>query len=611
MSRTFGRKIVALAVLLLAQTATASAQVTAGDASMDLSGNASAGYSGSYGNTGPSSQGIGFGGTADLSGFYHSPQFLMFNFAPFYDQSRNNSTYQSITDSTGLTFGSTIFGGSKYPGSLNYSDVYNSEGSYFLPGLANYKTNGNTQTFGVGWSGNPTDTLSFSAGYQDASNSSSVYGTNNAFESHFHTIFARSSYTVAGFRLAGGIHYSNGDYTFPQILAWQTSQASQVGTATYDFTLSRSVRWDGTSWLNYTRNNTSYNTLGTKDSEKDDVVTAGVSLKPVKRLSTSFGADYDDNLAATLFQSENTVGGVLPLQLPVEKSHSWGVYGDAQYQLGEQLYFTGNIIHRDQLFLGNSFGSTAYSGGVNYGRELFGGRFSGGLIVSRSDLGYSGGSQVGLLSNAIYSREIGVWNVNSSFSYSRSAQTLLIAYTTSGYSYSTSVNRRFSKLFWNGSASGSKSVLSQKLGPTSFTQSYTTGLSYRWLGVSGGYSRSSGIGLYTTQGIATLPSGLPPVLIPSTVSYGGTTYSLGVGGSPIRGLVFSGSFASNRSKTENGALFSSNHTKEAYSYLQYKFRKVYLTAGYSRLVQGFSASNLAPAMVSTYYFGISRWFNFF
>jgi hypothetical protein len=154
-------------------------------------------------------------------------------------------------------------------------------------------------------------------------------------------------------------------------------------------------------------------------------------------------------------------------------------------------------------------------------------------------------------------------------------------------------------------------MLSHEQGPTSFTQSYTTALSYSWLGVSGGYSKSSGMGLFTSQGIAPLPSGLPPPLIPSQILYRGTTYSAALGGSPIRGLTFNGSFSSTRSSTEGGLLSSSNHTQEAYSYLQYKFRKVFFTAGYSRLLQGFSASTLAPATVSTYYVGLSRWFNFF
>jgi hypothetical protein len=119
------------------------------------------------------------------------------------------------------------------------------------------------------------------------------------------------------------------------------------------------------------------------------------------------------------------------------------------------------------------------------------------------------------------------------------------------------------------------------------------------------------MGLYTNQGIASLPSGLPPTLLPSTVLYGGTSYSAGVGGMPIRGLTFSGSYVKTQSTTQNGSLSSNNDTEEANLYMQYKVRKVYLTAGYSRLVQGFSTSTLAPAMVSTYYFGLSRWFNFF
>jgi len=129
--------------------------------------------------------------------------------------------------------------------------------------------------------------------------------------------------------------------------------------------------------------------------------------------------------------------------------------------------------------------------------------------------------------------------------------------------------------------------------------------------VSAGYSKSSGLGLFTAQGIAPLPTGVPPTLLPSTVLYGGKTYSAGVGSGAVRGLTFSASFADARSNTANGSLSSNNHTQEANAYLQYKFRKVFFTAGYSRLLQGFSGSPLPPALVNTYYVGLSRWFNFF
>jgi hypothetical protein len=610
MSRMCGHRVAILALLVLAYAVTASAQVTAGDASMNLNGSISTGYSGSFGNAGPSSHGIGFGGVADLSGFYHSSQFLTFDVSPFYNQSRNNSSYRSITDSTGLTARFNIFGGSKYPGYVNYSDVYNSEGTFFLPGTADFKTNGNSRSFGVGWSGRPTDTFSFSAGYQNSSNNSSVYGTNNRIQSHFHSLFATSTYTLDGFRLTGGIRHSNGNYSFPENLAGQTSQTSRVDTTTYNFSLSRGfARYATSTWSNFSRNTTGYDAMGTKDSATNDVLTGGVTLKPAKKLSLSATADYDDNLAATVYQAENSAG-IAPLVLPPEKSHSWGVYGHAQYSPAEHFSLTGDVTHRQQLFLGTSFGATAYSGGMNYGHELFGGNFTGGAVVTRSELGISGGSLVALWSRAMYSRRIGPWNVNGSFGYSRHVETLLIGYTSSGYSYSTSVSRRFGKLSWSGTAGGSKSLFAQGDGTTTLTQTYSTSLAYQWFAVGGGYSKSSGLGLYTPQGIATPPT-VPPTILPSPVLYGGRTYSVSVAATPVGGLIFSGSFVTTRSNTESELLSSNNRIQQANVYLQYRFRKVFFTAGYSRLLQGFSASTLAPAVVSAYYFGISRWFKVF
>jgi hypothetical protein len=290
------------------------------------------------------------------------------------------------------------------------------------------------------------------------------------------------------------------------------------------------------------------------------------------------------------------------------------MFGQAQYSVTDQFDVTSYVSHREQLFLGQSYGSTAYGGGANYGRELWGGRFTTGTIVTESDLGNSGnssGSMLGILSNAIYLRRIGSWSVSGTVGYTRDVQTLLIAYTSSGYTFTAAASHRFRKLNWNGSAGAAKSVLTEVQGTNTFSQRYSTGVSNSKVGVSAGYEKSGGLGLYTSQGIATLPSGLPPTLLPSSVLYGGTSYSIGVGGMPTRGLTFSGSYVKSRSNTENGSLTSNNETDEANLYLQYKFRKVFFTAGYSRLVQGFSASTLAPEMLSTYYVGISRWFNFF
>jgi hypothetical protein len=187
----------------------------------------------------------------------------------------------------------------------------------------------------------------------------------------------------------------------------------------------------------------------------------------------------------------------------------------------------------------------------------------------------------------------------------------VLAYTTSGYHYSGAATHRLGKLTWNGSLGGSRSVLGGVGGTTSTTQNYSTGLSSRRLGGSVSYSKSSGLGLFTNQGITSVPTIVPPSLLPTTVLYGGTSYSFGLGGAPIHGLTFSGTFVRSKSNTVNSLLASNNNTEEANVYMQYRVRKIFFTSGYSRLIQGFTANGTTPAMVSTYYVGISRWFNFF
>ena len=607
-ARKFGWAVAAL----LWCSAPGWAQAQLGDQlAFNLGGSVNAGYAGSYGNEGPASHGITVGGNANLSGYYHSSQFLSFDVSPFYNQSRNDSTYQSITDSSGVNASTTLFGGSKYPGYVNFSDLYNGEGNFSVPGIASYRTNGNAQTFGVGWSGHPENALSFTAGYQRGSNDYSIYGTSGDDHSEFQSVFASSAYSVAGFNFGGGYRYQDGSYTFPEVLTGQSVPESQASTSTYNLNMSRSLALHGSSWVNYSRNTTAYTALGATDSETADVVTGGVALKPLPKMATEFSADYDDNLAGTVLQAANAAGALLPWNVPKERSHAWGVSGQSQYTVVVGFSLSGGITHRQQSFLGTTYDSTAYSGGASYGHDVLGGRFTTSTIVTQSQLGNSGGSMLGILSNAIYLRQIGRWNVSGSVGYSRNVQTIIIAYTTSGYSFSTSATRRIRRLMWNGAASGSKSVVNQFQGTNSLSQNYSTGLAHRWVGVNVGYSRSSGLGLFSAQGIAPLPTGVPPNLLPSTALYGGKTYSAGVGSSPVRGFTFSGSFADTRSNTQGGSLSSNNHTQEANAYLQYKFRKVFFTAGYSRLLQGFSASALPPALVSTYYAGLSRWFNFF
>lgn len=57
---------------------------------------------------------------------------------------------------------------------------------------------------------------------------------------------------------------------------------------------------------------------------------------------------------------------------------------------------------------------------------------------------------------------------------------------------------------------------------------------------------------------------------------------------------------------------NSNNNSDIMSYIiAYNFRKLNFNAGYSRLLQGFTASGTPPALVGSFYVGVMRWFNFF
>jgi hypothetical protein len=101
------------------------------------------------------------------------------------------------------------------------------------------------------------------------------------------------------------------------------------------------------------------------------------------------------------------------------------------------------------------------------------------------------------------------------------------------------------------------------------------------------------------------------LVVPSSVIlYGGHAYSAAIGINPARGFIINGSYSQALTDTQGSSLNSNNRTQQLNAYMQYLFRKIYFTAGFSKLTQSFSSNGNLPAMVGTFYFGISRWFNF-
>jgi hypothetical protein len=262
--------------------------------------------------------------------------------------------------------------------------------------------------------------------------------------------------------------------------------------------------------------------------------------------------------------------------------------------------------------LGLSFASDSYNGTADYSNTLLGGQFNGVLGLTRTSINTSNESNLGVNTMVNYTHQFQHWTVAGGFSYSQANQTVLIAYTTSGYSYSGSVGRRIGrKSYWGVYSSGAKSLLTDEPGSADTSHSYSTSLSLPHFSINGTYSMSSGNALLTSTGLVANPIPLPVTNPAAVVFYNGKAYSFGVGSSPVRGLTFTGSYAKALSGTEGNSTSSNNNNENLYFMMTYQFRKVFFQTGYSRLVQGFSLAGTPPSMQGSFYIGFSRWFNFF
>jgi len=599
--------------LLLLFAKPASGQVQVGDASMNMNGTVSAGYSAVYGNETGSSHSLGFGGTGTLSGFYYEPDFLSFNFSPYYNQSRANSNFQSITDSTGFNFSSGIFSGSHFPGSISYARAYNSEGNFALPGLPNYTTHGNSDAFGINWSEIVPGLPSLSAGFQMGGNQYSVYGTNNNGNTGYHSITLHSGYVIDGFSLSA--YYQNGasHSLIPQVFSIPRQPLTVKSNSDgYGFSASHALPLHGGISATFSRTSFGTEDQGYNYNGTVDLVSVTAGVQPTQKLHFSVSSNYSDNLTGSLYQSLVPSGIIVPPVSQNEKSHSIDTLAAASYTIMPNLQAQGDFERRDQYFLGENFGATSFGGGLIYTRGLLGGSFNGSVFVTDNRLDNSKLDTVGLTTTVNYNRQIERWMVSGSFGYAQNVQTLLVTYTTSFFNYSGHVRRRFGRLSWSAGAGASRTGFTAFPGTESRSESFTTGIGWgHWITANGGYATSSGIAVPTGTGLVAPPPPTPLPLPSLLILYGGHSYSFGLGSSPFRRLTIGASYSRARSNTTNAGIGSWNANNQLNTFVQYQFRKMYLTGGYATLSQGFSASPRPPAKVSSYYLGVSRWFNFF
>jgi hypothetical protein len=604
----------ALAGFLLLLTLPAAGQLTVGDnLNMNLNGTVSGGYNGDFGNLISSDHSLAFGGTGTLSGFYYNPNFLSYTVTPYVNQARDNSSFQSISDASGLNFSSTIFGGSHFPGSISYAKSYNSEGNYAVPGLANYTTHGDGDTFGVSWSELVPGLPSLSANFQMGSNQYSIYGSNDSGSTDSRSFGIRSGYKLAGFNLSAYYQDGTSHGVIPQVLQDSTQSLTSTSSNSGEgLGVGHALPLHGTFSSSFNRSEVNSDFDGYSYNGTIDTYTGTAGFQPANKLHVSVSSDYSDNLTGVLYQSIAAAGGLVQPPNEGQGSHSFDLLGTASYTILTNLLVLSSVDHREQYFLGRNFEANSYAGGITYGRPLFGGNFNTALSLSDNTVSTSSLNTLGFNGTVNYNRRFEKWVAGASFTYAQNVQTLLVTYTTSFYGYSGNLRRRFGRFSWSAGAGVNKTGLTEEKGTTNSSESFNTAISYsHWISLNGSYAKSNGNGIEAGSGLIAAP--VPSPLLPSNdlIIYGGKSYGFGLGSTPIRKLTLTASYGKSNSNTDLLGASSWNSTEQINVLFQYQFRKMYWTGGYSMLEQGFSASGSPPDKISAFYVGISRWFNFF
>lgn len=601
--------------MAIALAVPARAQLQLGnDVSMKANGNISFGYTADYSNLTGSDHTLSPSGNADLNGYYYAPGFVSFDVQPFYNESRANSSYQSIFQSSGVNGSASIFSGSHFPGTVSYSKIYNSEGGLTIPGVGNLTTKGNSDNLALGWGIHVPDYPSVSFQFLDGDNNSTVFGTTQPSTFSAKTFGAQVTDTLAGFSLSGGYQYNKINTMTPEFLSGEAPTTSESSGNSVNFGVGHKLPLRGSFSTSFSRSdyNTEDSIAGDTFNGTIDTVNAGAGFQPTHELEIGANAQYTNNLTGMLYQSYITAGVVLPSSLLDYSTHSLDVNSHANYSLPSlHLTLMGNADHRQQTVLGTDLSADTFNEMITYGNDFLGGYINATSGVTQTTVNVNtGASSLGLFDNASYQRNVKQWNLTGSFNYTRNTQTMFIGYTTSGYGYSGGLGRKINAYtYWSVNAVGAKSVFNNIASSGNNSQSYSTSLTLRRMSFSGSYGKADGTSILTATGL--VPVTTPVLSALPAVYFNGKSYSFSASATPIRGLVLSGTYSKSRSETLSDSVSSSNSNAQLTTMLQYKVRQLWVTGGYLKLQQGFSITGQPYASYSSFYMGITRWFNFF
>jgi len=604
----YGCLCAALLLRLPAQTP-ATQPNTSENLNFAMDGDLSFGYNDSFGNQVPSTGNLNFGGTANIKGYYYDPKFLSFSASPYYNQSRLNSNYNSVFDSTGVTASAQFFGGSHTPGSFSYSRSYNREGQFGLPDTGTYRTRGSGQSFGIGWGFAFPKIPSFDVGYNFGSGSSSVLGTDVTGDNDYRTLTLGTGYEIKGFLISATYLNNHLTETLPDAVDFSQVLNADTTQDTRQVNVSHRLMFNGNAHGSFNRTEYTSDFGSRPVHETFDNINTGVNLSPLHRLNLGANVGYTENLAASLLQSVLPTSPAGVISTAGLSSNSLDISESASYAVTQRLNVQGWLDQRRQEVFGYELTSQLYSGGANYSRDLLGGTLGLYAGISRYRTSAADATQTGTTDSITYARRIETWTMSAFFHYSRNVESALAAFTQSGYGYSMGVNRLFHGWRWNLSASGSRNALDAVNTSATFAQNYSSSFAGTRLSFFGSYARSSGNAVQTGTGLVNSPT---PVIVPAAllILYGGDSYSFGTSVHPTGRLNISADYLHNNYTTQNDQLSSQNRVKQAQVIVDYFYRQMHFVGGYSYLYQAIGTGG-TPADFQTVFVGVTRHFDFF
>src|SRR5271165_297917 len=595
----------------------AAAQLQVGDnLHMNLSGNIGATYSGSI-DDGLSSHGMGFSGNGVLTGNYYSPNFLNFNIDPSYNRTQTNNLFGSLTNTTGVVAGVNLFTGSHFPGSITYNRLYNGSSDYGVPGSdVGIAQHGNTQGIGIGWSALVPGWPTLTANYAIDSTSNQLFGTTGRDTEHDRTLMLQSNYRVDAWRFSGQFQHRHTQSNLGEELeAGAVPITSNSSSNSYAATAQHPLPWAGNFGVSFSHLGYSYSyedANHTSNSGGSYTLNSTAAFHPVQNLGIALNANYTDSLLGSIPEPVTNSGTAVDFT-SLGSFHSFLVGTDVYYQVLKSLGIHFDISHERQSFLGQSNDATQFGGSANFNFDhsiLRGLSFSLAVVDTAQQASNTG---LGFVGNLNYSRKFFGWDVGANFSYAQNVQTVNLVYTTSSYSYLGNLRKRIGErtnliLGYSGAHSG----ITANSGTTSSAErGYMTFL-YRGYNLSGFYSKSNGMAILTANGLVPVTTTLPTSVLGSGfTSYESNGWGINAGGTLFRKLTLTAAFAKSNGNTIDPALATYNNNTLINVTMQYRLRKIFLIGGYTRLNQTVGTVSASPIVVTSYYVGFSRWFNFF